>query len=110
MDRAILRGRARRKAELKLRQINKATTCLIAILLPCVGGCNPWPWVNPLDPDRCTIPCAGGSLLDSSPFAVSAATSAQDWPTIAHDDGQFFLAWNDARNGPFQIYGTRLIP
>jgi hypothetical protein len=51
-----------------------------------------------------------GTLLDSSAFAVSTAAGAQDWPAIAHDDTQFFVAWNDARNGPFQIYGTRLIP
>lgn len=41
--------------------------------------------------------------------AICTATNAQSWPTIASDGaGGAFIAWQDYRNGNYDIYAQRV--
>ena len=49
-----------------------------------------------------------GVVLDSSGIAISSDTSYQSEPAIAFDGTNYLVVWDDSRNGPGDIYGTRV--
>lgn len=54
---------------------------------------------------------AGGVVLDASAFVISNATGDQLRPAVAFDGNNYFVVWNDYRNGSaYDIYGARVSP
>lgn len=51
-----------------------------------------------------------GVLLDPSGFVISAATGIQSAPALAWNGTNYFVAWQDRRNGNLDIFGTRIGP
>ena len=51
---------------------------------------------------------SNGNVLDPNGILVSSATSFQDNPSIAFDGTNYLVVWDDERNGPNDIYGTRI--
>ena len=52
-----------------------------------------------------------GTVLDSSGIAISTASYAQWYPSLAFDDTNYLVVWQDSRNGigPYDdIYGARI--
>jgi hypothetical protein len=52
----------------------------------------------------------GGTVLDSSGFAVSIATGNQVSPAVGFDGSNFLVVWADDRAGDGEIYGARVTP
>jgi hypothetical protein len=53
----------------------------------------------------------GGTVLDPDGIAISQATSSQNYPAIGFDGANYFVVWQDHRNGnDFDIYGARVTP
>jgi hypothetical protein len=50
----------------------------------------------------------GGIVLDTISIAVSTAGQWQHHPSIAFDGTNYFAAWDDRRNGNYDIYGARI--
>ncbi len=48
------------------------------------------------------------SLLDSSGIAISIAAKDQGHASVAFDGTSYFVVWEDARNGRYEIYGARV--
>jgi len=53
---------------------------------------------------------SAGTLLDTSGISISAATSSQYYPVVAHDGTNFMVVWQDSRSGTGfpDIYGARV--
>ncbi len=51
---------------------------------------------------------SAGVVLDPSGTAVSTATDDQGHPNLAFDSADYFVAWDDERSGPCDIYGSRV--
>ena len=51
-----------------------------------------------------------GSVLDSSGIPVSTTTDDQWFPAIGYDGTNYFVVWQDARHGAYDIYGARIAP
>ncbi len=49
-----------------------------------------------------------GRLLQQDAIAISLAAGAQTSPSVAWNGSAFLVAWDDARNGGHDIYGTRV--
>jgi hypothetical protein len=49
-----------------------------------------------------------GSLLDSGGLSISRATDRQERPAVAFNGTRYLVAWQDRRNGGFDIYGARV--
>ncbi|UCF80198.1 MAG: hypothetical protein JSV08_06675 [Acidobacteriota bacterium] len=50
-----------------------------------------------------------GAVLDPTGIAVSTAASGQEYPSVASDGTDYFIAWTDYRNGGSpDIYGARV--
>jgi hypothetical protein len=49
-----------------------------------------------------------GTLIDPSGIAVTTADSLQRNSTITFDGTNFFIVWQDKRNGSYDIYGARI--
>ncbi len=47
-----------------------------------------------------------GVVLDVEPIAISVAPENQANPSVAFDGTDFFVTWDDSRNGLSDIYGT----
>ncbi len=52
-----------------------------------------------------------GTVIDSNGFAISTAAGHQSYPSVAFDNTNYFIGWEDWRNGyDCDIYGIRLNP
>ena len=52
-----------------------------------------------------------GTVLDSSPIAISTAPSIQADPSVAFNGTDYVVAWEDLRSGAdYDIYGARITP
>ncbi len=51
---------------------------------------------------------SNGVVLDPNGFAISTAISFQDYASVAFDSTNFFVVWQDERNGSTDIYGARV--
>jgi len=49
-----------------------------------------------------------GIVLDPAGIAISTAEDWQYYPSVAFDGQNYLVVWGDQRNGPFDIYGTRV--
>lgn len=49
-----------------------------------------------------------GILIDSSGIAISVAADSQAFPAISFDGTNYFVVWQDCRNGFSVIYGARI--
>lgn len=49
-----------------------------------------------------------GIILDPDGFQISNAEYGQSWPSIIYDGIQYFVVWEDYRNGSYDIYGARV--
>jgi hypothetical protein len=52
----------------------------------------------------------GGTVLDPAGIPVSTAPGPQEEPQIIFDGTNYFVVWEDQRNGISAIYGTRMKP
>jgi hypothetical protein len=51
---------------------------------------------------------ADGTLLDPSGIVICTAADGQYVPAVAYNRTNFLVAWHDARDGGYDIYGTRV--
>ncbi|WP_434384328.1 TolB family protein [Melittangium boletus] len=51
---------------------------------------------------------SAGTVLDTSGFAISAATANQEHPALTHNGMHFLVVWEDWRVGRSEIYGARV--
>jgi hypothetical protein len=52
---------------------------------------------------------AAGTVLDPASIAVSTAVDDQEYPSVASNGTDYFVAWQDDRSGTdYDIYGTRV--
>jgi hypothetical protein len=51
-----------------------------------------------------------GEVLDTSGIPISKAASYQSSPSIVSDGTNYFIVWEDNRNGSDDIYGARVTP
>ena len=53
---------------------------------------------------------AAGAVTDGAAtgLALSTATNSQYFPAVASNGPDYLVAWQDYRNGPYDIYGTRV--
>ncbi|MCI0536562.1 MAG: hypothetical protein L0Z50_15185 [Verrucomicrobiales bacterium] len=51
---------------------------------------------------------ASGTVMDSEGILLSLAANDQRSPSIAGDGSQFLAVWEDSRDGPASIFGSRL--
>ncbi len=52
-----------------------------------------------------------GTVLDSTGFAISAASNGQEHPVVAFDGTNYFVVWQDNRlSGWWDIFGARVSP
>ncbi|MBN2498475.1 MAG: hypothetical protein JXR96_28045 [Deltaproteobacteria bacterium] len=49
---------------------------------------------------------SSGAVLDAAPIQIALAPELQGNPTVVFDGSDFFVAWNDAREGLADIYAT----
>jgi len=49
-----------------------------------------------------------GVVIDSSGISISTVADRQGSPAVAFDGENYFVVWEDKRNGSFDIYGTRV--
>jgi hypothetical protein len=49
-----------------------------------------------------------GAVLDSAGIAISTASGAQHYPSVAYQGTLWLVAWQDSRNGQPDIYGARV--
>jgi PKD repeat protein len=49
-----------------------------------------------------------GKVLDATPRVLTTGTGAQSAPTVASNGTDYFVAWEDSRNGSTDIYGARV--
>lgn len=55
------------------------------------------------------ISVASGTALDSTALPIGAAHSQQQWPAVTFANGEFYVVWQDFRNGvDFELYGARV--
>jgi hypothetical protein len=52
----------------------------------------------------------GGMALDPAGIAISTASKNQTSPSVAYDGADYFIVWQDGRNGTSNIYGARVTP
>jgi phosphoribosylformylglycinamidine (FGAM) synthase PurS component len=51
-----------------------------------------------------------GKILDPQGIAISQAANCQESPAVSFDGANFFVVWEDSRDGGFDIYGARVTP
>ncbi|MEO0071630.1 MAG: hypothetical protein ABIK39_06060 [candidate division WOR-3 bacterium] len=51
-----------------------------------------------------------GVVLDPAGFAISTAGNSQTSPALSFDGTNYLVAWQDTRNGNWDIYGARVTP
>ena len=51
-----------------------------------------------------------GTVLDPGGFVISDAPGSQSCPAIAFDGANYFVVWQDARSGAWDICGSRVNP
>jgi hypothetical protein len=51
---------------------------------------------------------AAGGVVQPAGIPVTTATGAQEYPTVASDGTDYFLAWQDIRSGNYDIYAARV--
>ena len=49
-----------------------------------------------------------GNVLDTTGIAISVVVYWQSYPSIAFDNTNYLIVWEDWRNGSYDIYGTRV--
>lgn len=58
------------------------------------------------DVEAAFVTSTAGALVAGTPFAISTASGAQKRPTATFDGTRFLVAWEDARGGNKDVYGT----
>ncbi len=53
---------------------------------------------------------SSGAVIDRVPIELCTASQSQEMPAVAFDGSNYFVAWQDWRNGNRDIYGTRMSP
>ncbi len=53
---------------------------------------------------------SSGEILDSAGILISGAPGFQLFPSVAFDGTNYFVVWEDYRNGEGDIYGARVTP
>jgi len=57
----------------------------------------------------CTRVDTSGIVLDSAGIAISSAQNGQNYPSVAFDGTNYFIAWEDLRNNSYSdVYGARV--
>ena len=51
-----------------------------------------------------------GTILDIDGIPISTAPDVQSCPSVVFDGTNYFIVWQDRRNGVFDIYGARVNP
>lgn len=49
-----------------------------------------------------------GNVLDTTDIHISSAGNSQENPSITFCNSQYFVVWQDSRNGSFDIWGARI--
>ena len=49
-----------------------------------------------------------GQVLDPDGIAISVAANTQRYPSVAFDGTNYFVVWQDKRNGDYDIYAARV--
>ncbi len=82
--------------------------------MPSVGYGNPYylvAWEDTRSGDRdiyCARVDSSGMVMDPGGIAVSTADSSQHNSAISFDGNNYFIVWQDERNGSYDIYGSRV--
>ena len=51
---------------------------------------------------------SSGVVIDTLGIPISEAVYNQEYPSLAFDGTNYFVVWQDKRNGDYDIYGTRV--